>query len=923
MSLIQVYLDLQKKYIEKYGRKTILLMQVGSFYEVYGVPKQDQTENVSTICRLIRTKKNKSKPVVSVHNPWMIGFPVAHLEKFVEILVKNDYTVVVHNQVKNDDETFDRPLNKIYSKGTMLDETQVQNTWACALFIEQVKKLNIISLAVVDISTGVSKLYYYSDNIHDKNFAFDSAYKTLQMLSPEEMVICNTTDYTEKQVMNILNISCSTFYTNTVNKIYRKSSYQEKIFSEIFPCKMGLNYAENLDLEKHPSLLIVFVILLNFIYEHDTTIVKNIRKPEIIFEHDIGKVQLLGDTISQLDLYSTQEMSLFKLLAKTSTNMGKRLLKEHLLNPIVDITVLQKRYEYISAMKKSDYKNYEKILKNLPDLEKYHRKMSLGVLSPNELTYLDSAYTAIKKLLIKISKDCALKPLFKNLFNKKAFDSWKTFTKNYRKELDMEKVYDFKRNFFREGVFPELDNIQQNIDTSSDWMEKIRINLCTETKAKRDPNNSVKLQQNDDGHVYTTTLTRSLNIKKSALHSEYSLEYKNLKSTCKISCQKLSEMSEIYIKNLEILEFQVKEKYVQKLRKWHKKYRNVLDWIVDFISNFDVVKSNTKCAIQYGYCKPNISTEHTEAFLQVKNIRHPIVEQIQDDTPFVCNDVEMYENRGRIIFGLNSAGKSTYLRAVGLSVIMAQAGMFVPAEQYNFYPISKIISKIANTDNILTGKSTFVVELEHMRNMIQRSDKNTLILADELCSGTERPSAIALVTSIVEHLRKKESMFLFSTHFHDLSNTIKNVPFSHFKISLTEKGIIFDRIIEDGSGESIYGVEIAKCLGLEMSVINHAFRVRKNLLSEHTEIIPSKTSRYNSDVIMDKCALCGDNSDLHTHHILYQCTADKDGMIGHFHKNKKHNLVVLCETCHKKTHNDGLKITGYIQKNNQAVLQHK
>lgn len=925
MSLIQVYLDLQKEYSQKYGEKTVLLMQVGSFYEVYGVPKQDKTQDLANACRLIRTKKNKSNPVVSVHNPWMVGFPIAHLEKFVEILIKNDYTVAVHIQVKNGEDSFDRPLYKIYSKSTVLNDSSVQNSWACALLIEQVKNINIISLGVVDISTGASRLYYYSDNYQDKNLAFDSAYKTLQMLSPVEMVIYNTTQtITEKQVKNNLNISkIPVLYFSKIPKIYKKSSYQEKIFSRIFKNNSALNYAENLDLEKHPSLLLVFVLLLNFVYEHDTTIVKNIRKPDIIFEQEIGKVQLLGDTISQLDLYNTQGMSLFKILAKTSTNMGKRLLKEHLLNPITDVATLQKRYSYISALKLTNYKEYEKTLRDLPDLEKYHRKLSLGLLLPNEFIYLNSAYASLKKMIIQMSKDPALKPLFKDLFNKKAFVAWKNFMKNYRDEINLEKAYDFKRNFFRKGVFPELDSIQENIDEADLWMEKTRLKLCKETLAKRDPENSVKLQQNDDGHVFTMTLARSVNVKKSDLHFELSLEYKNLKSTCKVSCPKLSEMSEQYVTNISSLEPELKEKYTRKIEKWYKKYRKVLDWVVDFVSRFDVAKSNARCAVELGYCEPKILSDKKQAFLDVKNIRHPIVEKIQEDTPFVCNDVEMSEERGRIIFGLNSAGKSTYLRAVGLSVIMAQAGMYVPAETYEFYPVSRVISKIANRDNILTGKSTFVVELEHMRNMIQRSDENTLILGDELCSGTERPSAVALVTSIVEHLKMQGSLFLFSTHFHDLVNTVKNVPFSHFKISLTEEGITFDRILEEGSGQSIYGVEIAKCLGLKTEVINQAFRIRKNLLEETQEIVPGKTSRYNTDLVVDECTVCGSKEDLHTHHILYQSTADENGMIGHIHKNKKHNLVVLCESCHVKTHDGGLKITGYENKNNQAVLQYE
>jgi DNA mismatch repair protein MutS len=921
MTLTDDYLELFQKYESKYGENIILLMQVGSFYESYQIEDEKEgkesignTRKLGELCRLVVTKKNKKIEEISRKNPIMCGFPIDQLQKFIEILLKHNYTVIVHDQqvVENTNPPkFTRPLRKIYSIGTIIEENNAENSWILGVLVEQIEHKNIISICSLDVSTGENTLYYFTDKIDDKNFALDSLKSIVISLQPKEIIIYNETKLEKSDLIEDYN--GIVHYYIKIKKLFTSVEYQSKLFTQIFRLKSPF---EELGLVFYPNLSLIYSLLIMFVHSHDRSIIKYISKPIIVHENT-ENVQLLGDTITQLDLYHSKNICLFSIINKTSTNMGKRLLYKKLTNPIYNKDKLQRQYSYIEEMKEQGYEQYEKLLKNLPDFERIHRKFSLKLLNPFEFIQLDSGYQQVKLLINEIK---SLKNLYTDIYNDKLYKLWLKFIDEYNNTFEMDKLQESSLkniacNFFKQGIYEDIDELQKTINESMEWIVNMQKKLSNIIDPSKD---CIKLVCNDiEGHVFITTNNRSsLLVKK---HPE--LECKNLKGSCKITCSELREYSLSYRQSLQELEKKVKIHYETKLLEWYKKYIKMMDWIVNIVENIDVIKSNTKVAIYNGYCKPCISEEHV---IDIKNIRHPIVEVINDSCKYTENNVYMGKDKGNgnIIFGLNSSGKSTYLRAIGLSIIMAQSGMFVPALSFIYSPITKIISKISNRDNILTGKSTFIIELEHMKNMIQRSDKNTLCLCDELCSGTERPSAVGIVTSIVNHLKMKESFFIMSSHFHDLVNTIKDIPFLHFKVIVRDNKLIFDRHLEYGSGDILYGIEIAKCLGLNINVVNDAFSIRDKLMETNQELASTKTSRYNSKVIIENCCICQSKKALHTHHIAFQCQSDKNGMIGIIHKNKKHNLVVLCEECHNKVHREELIINGYKEIGTDIVLDY-
>lgn len=252
---------------------------------------------------------------------------------------------------------------------------------------------------------------------------------------------------------------------------------------------------------------------------------------------------------------------------------------------------------------------------------------------------------------------------------------------------------------------------------------------------------------------------------------------------------------------------------------------------------------------------------------------------------------------------------STLMKSVGIAVIMAQCGMYVPCSFMKWSPFSSIFTKIGNHDNIWKGKSTFITEMNELKYIMDRSHQQSLILCDELTSGTETYSATGIVASTVEMLLERQSKFIMTTHLHTLQqfSTLMNHPqlkVMHFSMEYNKenKKLFFDRILREGSGKSIYGLEIAEYLGFSDAFLKKAFQYRSQLDPHSVPIEPKKRSRYNSKKWIDICEHCGSKTDLHTHHILHQKDATIDGYIGLYHKNKLSNLKILCKTCHQKEH---------------------
>jgi DNA mismatch repair protein MutS len=350
--------------------------------------------------------------------------------------------------------------------------------------------------------------------------------------------------------------------------------------------------------------------------------------------------------------------------------------------------------------------------------------------------------------------------------------------------------------------------------------------------------------------------------------------------------------------------------------------------ITEFITTIDIVKAGAKMAIEKSYVAPEIvrneEGDNDKSFISFKGIRHPIIEHINQKIEYVDNDICLGQDNldGILLFGVNASGKSSLMKAVGINLILAQAGFYVACKEMKYSPFEYLFTRIWNNDNIFKGQSTFEVEISELKSIIKNAGNKSLVLGDELCSGTETVSASAIVTAGIKKLSRNKAKFIFATHLHFLADSqhlinLDNVRNYHLSVLYDQANqrLIYDRKLKEGSGPSTYGLEVCKAMGLEDDFLQDAFQIRNEITNESLgSFLNNKQSKYNMNVRITECQVCNSPGE-DVHHIQFQCSADNNGKIGSIDKNRESNLVVLCKKCHNSVHHpEGtLKIQGYVE----------
>ena len=631
--------------------------------------------------------------------------------------------------------------------------------------------------------------------------------------------------------------------------------------------------------------------------------------------------------------------SLLGIVNNASTSIGKRYLKDKLLNPIINSEALNQRYGYIEELLNKNenkiyyYKEIELFLNKILDIERLHRKMILKTLQPADFTTLDISYHNILNIIDNEVFNSSLKEI---LIPKKEKTQFLEFIKEYTDLFDLDEISKYHQNnisnsFFMKGKVEELDKIQNKLDKSREILKSISKKLSYYIEKGSD---FIKIEHNDkEGYYLQTTKKRgqmmktsfsNMGWKKIAISKEdylnpKDLEIKFLKDRTKITSDYINTLSYKIKSYQDQVNKLTLDKYLYYIDYFSNKYGNMLNKISKFVGEIDFYKSNAKSAILYGYNKPKIdSSLSNNSYINSKGLRHPIIERIQTDIEYIPNDITLglKENNlsGMLLYGCNAVGKSSLMKAVGLNIIMAQAGMFVASEEFIFNPFSYIFTRISDNDNIFKGQSSFAVEMSELRSILKRSNENSIVLGDELCSGTESVSAQSIFASSVIRLSKNNVNFIFATHLHELYKMerireLQNVRSFHLKVIFDEKTkkLIYDRKLEEGNGPAIYGLEVCKAMDLDRDFLELANSIRKEILNID---LRDKTSQYNKDLYIKNCKICGERAE-ETHHIKEQQSADKNNMIGAIHKNNLSNLVALCKKCHNKQTYGELNIKGY------------
>ena len=1003
MALIAEYFDLTKKYKDDYGDNTILLMQVGSFYEVYGILNNNKTQ-IQDFARICELNVVEKKCFVGKDNIIiMAGFKDIMIEKYIKKIQESGYTAVVYNQDEQIKGT-SRSLAGIFSPGTYFSNESIilTNNLTCiwielidnSFFIKEKdnKKIVVIGISNIDILTGKTNIFQFTETWINNPTTFDQLERFISIYNPSEVIIIS--NLVEKEINNIINyanINCSLIhkiYLSNIIKIKQnqleqleqkvetkikhfelcaknceKQIYQKEVLNKFYKIENFEVFFQNF--YENNIATQSFCFMLDFVYQHNPYLVFKISEP--IFENCSERLILANHTLTQLNIiddnnYNGKYSSVLKMLNICLTPMGKRKFTTLFLNPTTNILFLQQEYnitEYI-------LKNYDKYnifckqkLSEIKDFSKWERQIFLKKISPKSFYNLYNNILLIQEIYDFVIKDESIKEYLQ--FHDSNINKIKEYCnlfltlidKNIDIELakDIDQVHNFEINFIKKGIDIDLDNKIEIIKESEDKLEAIRLyfnNLIEngEKKTKSiNPNDFVKIYETEKNNFSLICTSRRCKILEAALpisktsvkltyQSSYTnlekvFEYKTSKNDVEFHKQSASnnsisdEQINKLCKNISITKVSLKDIITSVYYKFisqFEDYQSELESIIQFITLIDIIYCKATIAKKYNYCKPQLKMDAKKSFVNVQKLRHCLIEYLQTNEIYVTNDIVLGDNNtdGILLYGTNAVGKTSLIRALGISLIMAQSGLFVPCSSFIFKPYNYIFTRIIGNDNIFKGLSTFAVEMSELRTILRLSDENSLILGDELCSGTENTSAISIFVAGIQKMHKNQSSFIFATHLHEIVNyeeisSLPSVKLKHMAVIYDkEKDIlVYDRKLQDGPGNNMYGLEVCKSLNLPEEFIEAAYNIRMKYNPQTASLLSLKTSHFNSKKIMNLCEKCGINIGTEVHHLQHQNDANEDGIIMNndsvFHKNNVANLITLCEKCHLDFHKENSK----------------
>jgi DNA mismatch repair protein MutS len=960
---VKKYIEYHDIYSKKYGENTVVLMQSGSHFNIFAVINDEVSlgPDIYHICQNILnnalqvTKQNKKIPEISIKNCLLAGFPIYVIQKYENILLNNNYTVVIVEQITPPPNP-ERGVTRVVSPGTTIDDyNKNENHYLMSIYIEcniyMNKEVYITGVSVIDLSTGKNYLHYIISKIDDNQLWVDEIGKYIHFYNPSELLFhFKNFSLSQNDIIQKWDISHNSIQINHYNdKNYLKTTYQNDFLQKIFNLSVMMTPIEHFDLETKPELVIAYVYMLHYINDHVAETLKNIELPEYI--SDDQSLCLTSNSIRQLNIinnysyFKGKNESLLSVCNLCVTPMGRRLFKERLLYPSINQEIIIHRYDMIDLYRKNNfYENVIKILRKISDLEKSLRKMGLNMLQPSDFFSDTLSFDYIIQLLSLLKDNIDIIKKYDNNLISRFEDFYLTCKKLFIFH-NLSQSSTLHKSILQKDVNIDLDNYDKLSDEYFNILHAVAIRFSkiidgSETSVK------VDFDERNEWFLYCTNKRANTfkekikNMNGKNIHvdvnkipsfkeSDFNYKKKDASSTmiqteyCKSISKKLISVQD-NIKKLNT------KSWTEKIKDIYNEFHISLKKFYHILSEIDVGSCSAKLSIQNGYYRPEIK-EAEKSFIEAESIRHPIVERIHTETEYVTNDIHLgktSEKDGVLLFGTNACGKSTFMKSIGLNLIMAQAGLFVASKKFIYQPYTQIFTRILNNDNIFRSQSSFAVEIQELKGILKRADDKSLVLGDELCSGTESISGMAIISTGLKELCGRKTSFIFTSHLHQLTEleevtSLNNLEIYHLKIDYDRitNTLIYDRKLEKGSGPSIYGLKVCEAMGLSKEFISHAKKIQNKL--EKNNDYSSKLSQYNTEIFMDCCQICKKTDDLETHHIKDQKFSDENKMIEHHHQNIKHNLVALCKECHLQVTNNELIVTGWKETSQGKKLEWK
>ena len=966
MSLIKDYLRLSKEATAKYGPKTFLLMQVGAFYECYG--EMNDRATIDDFCRTCELACANKAPGVM-----MAGFRDYSLEKYLNKLQEAGYTAVVHSQDAQIERALSGVYSPgTFFNG---ESAALSNCVACICIERMRAKtvIGMANIDVFTGRSSVFEAeteLMHAPTTYDELERFISSHAPSEVI----IITHNFSQKQVEDLLNFTGIAtCARLVhrldsTNDAVQKSKKQVYQRDIMDRF----LRSSKSEWLQFATYEFATQSLTYLLNFVHEHNPHLVQRIAEP--VFENSSDRMVLANHSLKQLNIIDDDSgakgkcSSVCKLLNNCMTPMGARHFRTRLLNPSCSTSKIQREYDITEHLISADNATdaWRPQLAQLKDLEKLNRLIMMRKCAPQMLHSLHGSLFIIGQLHATIDTATVSYLNATNALPPKTNESVSDVCARLRLHLEtafhMDKCANVgadlgECDFVRAGIHAGLDTLRAQNETATKTLSEMKSYLdsiiLSGDKTRFNPSDFVKIHETEKGGISLQATKRRTKlladqIKQQKLDqvrigpdqrwfSLLALTFPTATgSNNEITSPQLEELCRsIIASNQKIKEIvgQIYAGFVDKLRDWEPEFQQ----LIHFATTMDLLQNQCHIAVKFKFCKPTIVASNggsdSKSFFDARDLRHCLIERLNEDETYVANDVALGEGtsgpprcegtsggavvpvgfapRGMLIYGTNAVGKTSLIRAIGIAIIMAQAGLYVPCSSFRFCPYTTIFTRILGNDNLFKGLSTFQVEMSELRAILRTATDRSLILGDELCSGTEMDSAIAIFVAGLTQLHRVGCTFLFATHMHEINgyDEVRSLPrlcMKHLTVvyDKSKDELVYGRKLADGPGASMYGLEVCKAMHLPNDFLEfaNAVRLRHRAPPSDLGILSFEPSHFNARKLKGVCERCAVELAQEVHHLLPQKDADSQNYIGHVPKNHVANLMALCTRCHDEVH---------------------
>ena len=788
----------QYKEIKSNFEDSILFFRLGDFYEMFF----EDAVKASKELGLTLTSRNKEK---NADVP-LAGIPFHSADSYITKLVSKGYKVAICEQIEDPKIAkgiVKREVVKIITPGTVVD-VEALDAKSNNYLMSILKVENKLGVAYIDITTGEFKVTEV-----EKDDDFVKLFNEVNKIEPKEVLV--TEDFygeIKEKLDDFLqkNDSVVTF----VNKVRDSAKYLMEYFEIVS--------LESYGIKDKKGIIGAAAMALDYVatmqVEHELTVEK------IEFVNISNYAEINAITSRNLELLKNQREktvygSLLWVLDECKTSMGTRLLKRFINNPLLNIDKIKKRQEDVqyfidNILIREDLR--EK-LEDIYDLERLMGKIIFGSENGKDLTALKKTI----KSAVEIMKILGNTDFFRNIDANILFECYKIIDDSINEDAPFSVR---EGGIIKSGYSQELDEIRNIMNSGKDFLLDIEQREREATGIR-----NMKIKFNKVFGYFIEITKSNLN-----MVPEHYIRKQTLSNSERYITPELKKYEDTIINSkakIEDLEYHLFKEVSRRV----KEHRKILSKLAERLAYIDVMVSFAVNAIENDYVKPEMSEEYS---FEIVDGRHPVVEKLIGRTDYVSNDTIFTEKESFVVLtGPNMSGKSTYMKQIALISIMAQIGSFVPAGKARLSIIDKYLTRIGASDDILTGQSTFMVEMSEVSNILNNATEKSLIILDEVGRGTSTTDGVSIATAISMYIHDKiGAKTVFATHYHELTD-LEN-KFSHivnYRIEVDEKQgkVMFLRNIVKGGADKSYGIEVAKLAGLPKEILVESRKILKRL----------------------------------------------------------------------------------------------